>query len=251
MFRRKKRNDSKESETTTTPLLLFTQDGISFVKIPPELVNSIRYLVTRLIYKESLPSKISFVSSLRQEGVTYISRAFAAILANDFDVSVCLVELNWEWPDQTFRESEAKGGLADVLQQQATVQDVIIKTTYPNLDIIASGKLPLSDRPRWARSVQISEVINDLSNQYDHLIFDIPAILATNDSIPLASLADTCCLVINQGVTPLESTRQALGAISHLPVAGVVMNNVKVHTPSWIYKYIPQDVVLSKNNQNS
>lgn len=241
MFRKKRKSGGQtQILQESLSLSLSAMDDKVSLEFPAELVNDIRNLITRLTYKNLLSSRISLVSALRQEGVTYISRAFATTLAHDLQVSVCLVELNWWWPDQAAGFDKFSGGLAAVLENKTSLNDVIIQTNHPNLVILPSGKIPLEDRPVWARSPRLQETITDLAQQYDHLIFDIPAILATNDAIPLASLADTCCLVINQGVTPLENTKQAMGEISHLSIAGVVMNKVHIHTPNWILKYLPQ-----------
>ena len=244
MFRKKRKTDGQiQIPEESLSLSLSALDDKTLIEFPAELVNDIRYLITRLTYRNLLSARISLVSALRQEGVTYISRAFATTLAHDLQVSVCLVELNWWWPDQAVGFNELSGGLTAVLEHNISLKDAVIQTSLPNLTILPAGKMPLKDRPVWARSPQLQETIADLAQQYDHLIFDIPALVATNDAIPLASLADICCLVINQGVTPMESTLQALGEISHLSIAGAVMNKVHIHTPNWILKYIPQGAV--------
>jgi Mrp family chromosome partitioning ATPase len=83
------------------------------------------------------------------------------------------------------------------------------------------------------------QIIEDLSKEFDHLILDIPAIRATNDAVPLASLGDACCLVIRQGVTTAEDVRLTLDEIDHLPILGVILNRVRLKTPRVILKFIP------------
>ena len=74
-------------------------------------------------------------------------------------------------------------------------------------------------------------------------MLDIPAVSATNDAVPLASLGDACCLVVHQGVTPIEKVRSTLDEIDHLTVLGVIMNKTHNYTPSFLLNLIPQDAI--------
>lgn len=90
-----------------------------------------------------------------------------------------------------------------------------------------------------ARSQELQDVINNLSTRFDFLILDIPAIHSTSDAIPLASLGDACCLVVRQGITTVEDVRLGLDEIDHIPMLGVVLNRVKLATPTFVTKLIP------------
>jgi hypothetical protein len=54
-------------------------------------------------------------------------------------------------------------------------------------------------------------------------------------------LADKICLVVHQGVTPVESLRLALDGIRQMPVAGVVLNRYRTIVPGWMLNLIPHD----------
>jgi Mrp family chromosome partitioning ATPase len=70
------------------------------------------------------------------------------------------------------------------------------------------------------------------------VILDIPAILATTDSVTLASLGNVACLVIQQGVTQVGDVSQALDEIEHLEIMGSVLNNIRIATPKPILKVL-------------
>jgi Mrp family chromosome partitioning ATPase len=57
----------------------------------------------------------------------------------------------------------------------------------------------------------------------------------------LAALGEACCLVLRQGVTPLQDIRRALDDVEHLRVLGVVLNQVRVATPRWLLRLVPQE----------
>ena len=220
-----------------------TIDGQNLQTFPAEVIDALRLAVSRLISKKTLPPRLALVSALRQEGVTYISRALATIIANDLDTSVCAVELNWWRPDKTLILPEGNKGLAGVLADEIKLEQALMPTDRPNLLILPAGKMSVANRPVFARSDYLKETLLKLSEQCEYMILDIPAILSTNDSIPLASLGDACCLVVNQGVTSVEKVRLALDEIDQLPILGVIMNRVKIATPAPLLNLIPQDSV--------
>jgi Mrp family chromosome partitioning ATPase len=107
--------------------------------------------------------------------------------------------------------------------------------------LVPAGELPIERRPVIARSQVLLQIMEQLSKEFDHLILDVPAVRATTDAVPLASLGDACCLVIRQGVTNAEDVRLALDEIDHLPILGVILNQVMLKTPKAILKFIPTD----------
>jgi len=196
-------------------------------------------MVTRIVRNGQLPARLSMVSALRGEGVTYISQALAATIANDMKARVCVVDLNWWWPSPIKLAARDNPGLAAVLAQKAKLNEIIEPTGWSNLALIPAGKMSIQHRPVTARSQELREIIDDLGTRFDYLILDVPAIHSTSDAIPLSSLGESCCLVVRQGVTTVEDARLALDEIDHLPVIGVVMNQVKLATPTSIVKLIP------------
>lgn len=240
LFRRNK--VKKELVAETMPLALPPAYGNTPVKFSGRVVHSFRHMITRLVRNEPLPQRISFVSALREEGVTYTALAMATTIASDLDKTVCVVELNWWWPGIVEHIPDIiSPGLAAVFQRKKTLDDVIVPTGLPNLFLLPAGDLPKEHRPLAARSEYLNEILKELAPRYDHILLDVPAILATSDAIPLASLGDKCCVVIRQGVTSVENVRLALDDIEHMPMLGALMNKVQIHTPSLLLRFIPQE----------
>ena len=231
LFLKSTKQDTFDSELS---LRLESEDGMIVMTFHSELVKSLRRSISRLISKKALPARLAMLASLRQEGTTFLSRALATTLANDLDASVCAVELNWWWPEQTWAAISGNAGLAAVLTERIKLKDAIIRTNRPNLTILPAGNLAVSDRPVFARSSLLKEILYQLNEQYKYLILDIPTILATNDTIPLASLGDACCLVIQQGITPIEKVRTALDEVDQLKLLGVILNKARTTTPSFL-----------------
>jgi len=260
-------------------LTLRTADGAPLYTFPGAVVNSMRHLETTLMYKGALPARIAMVAALRQEGVTYTTLALGTTLAYDLAVRVCVVELNWWSPgiktapppeneapaassrrlrrakkphgdnsSTTITESQgaaiqtsATTGLASVLMDNATLDEALIQTALPNLMLLPAGSLSPAQRPAMARHDTLKACIKQLSRRFDHILLDVPAILATSDAIALASLGTACCVVIRQGVTPVSHVRRAIDDVKHLSMLGVVLNQARMSLPNWVGAFIPQE----------
>jgi Mrp family chromosome partitioning ATPase len=219
-------------------IVLAAPDETPLLSVPGEVLEALRYLVARAMRRDTLPARLSLLASARREGVTYLSRALALALVNDLRVRVCAVELNWHWPSPL--PAAAGPGLAGVLVGQATLVQATLPTTNPGLSILPAGELSPADRGFYARSERLKELMAELEQQYDLLILDIPAVEATSDAIPLASLGLAGCLVVSQGKTTVEAARLALDDVDHLPMLGVLMNRARQHTPAAVLRLIAE-----------
>jgi Mrp family chromosome partitioning ATPase len=216
------------------------QDGNILQSYPPEVVDNLRQLIIRLGINQPFPARLALTSALRGEGVSYQTVALAATMANDSNANIGIVDLNWWYPGILAGFIDQQEGLAAVMSGAQKLDQVIIPSRWPNLSFIPAGELKASERAKAARSQALHEIMESLSQRFDHLILDVPAVLASSDAAPLISLADGCCLVIRQGVTQIEDVRSALDTISHLNIYGVILNQVRLATPNVLIRLFPQ-----------
>lgn len=231
-----------QGPATEVVIQLTAQRSEAVYHLPHALIHSLRHMVTKLNRVQKMPTRIAVVSALRQEGVSYVTQALATIMAHDLSRRICLVDLNWWWPSTAMGElARHYPGLLPLLHGELSWESAIAQTNHPQLSILPAGILPTMQRPVLARSTALQTLITELSQHFDHLLFDVPAILSTSDAIPLASLSDACCLVVQQGISSRATVKRATAEIDHLPMLGVVMNRVQVATPPWLLKWIPQE----------
>jgi Mrp family chromosome partitioning ATPase len=241
----------KRSTADDTPLhparngatpVLDAADSLQLSHYPAEVIDAHRYLITRLMRDQAIDGQIALVAALRGEGVTYSSLAMATTLSNDFSKRVCYVDLNWWWPAPALAGLlQQSAGMAAILQENATPDEVLVKTGSANLCLLPAGRLSPALRPVMAHSEGLKAALARLREQFDVLLLDIPAILATSDAMALAALGDSCLVVIKQGGSTRTSVRQALDEIAHLPVTGVLLNRVRVATPKWVRHWLPEN----------
>lgn len=261
---KEKRKHSPENE----PLVLRSSSDEPMVVFAAELIASHRRMITSMVYQQDLPSRIALLSALRGEGVTYTSVALGSTLASDLPVKVCVVEMNWWHPglatqlgeasqpidkrgkrakkssktkDETPDNQPEKPGLSDVLAGTTSLDEALIASHLPNLSFLPAGNLSHAQRPIVARSTALKDLIDEMGNRFDHLILDVPAIFATSDAMALAALAEAGYMVIHQGVTPINTIKQALDDVKHVSMRGVILNQIRISTPRFIYNLIPQE----------
>ncbi|MEZ4681182.1 MAG: hypothetical protein R2932_43910 [Caldilineaceae bacterium] len=179
-------NGSFEPTESNGALSLQVKHSGTMIQFPGTTVDALRYMTTRLMVNDELPKCTAIVSALRGEGVTYCTLAAAALLAYDTDKTICYVDLNWWWPSQQLQLTASEdGGITAYLGKTISLNTGLLATNYPNLSILPAGNIAPQKRPMVARSQELKGLIEQLQEQFDYLLLDIPAILTTSDAIPL------------------------------------------------------------------
>ena len=231
----------KSKTVEVPPLEVKAADGTVLTSFPNEVIVPLRHMVSRLMQANAWPAQVSVIAALREEGVTYTATAIAATIANDWNKTVAVVELNWHTPGlATLLNTTTSTGMAGLLTE-GELDTALITTSLPNLFFLPAGELVAEQRPMVSRGAALAVLVDQVKHRFDLVLLDIPAVLTTSDAIPLASLGAACLIVARQGVTPKSKVQAALDDVKHLPMLGVVLNRVKLKTPRFIRRWIPQD----------
>ncbi len=83
------------------------------------------------------------------------------------------------------------------------------------------------------------EVLNEMKQQFDRIIFDTPPILAAADAQILANQADGTILVVSSGKTEKDAALKSKELLSNAKgkLLGGVLNNRKVEEGNYYYYY--------------
>jgi len=129
-------------------------------------------------------------------------------------------------------------GLTNYLLKQNTIAEVVQTTNVPNLDFMASGKLPNSSMGILG-SAQMKEMIAELKQRYDFIFFDSPPILGVSDASILASEVDLVMQVIQYRRYPQPMTIRAKQMIEKVGgnFVGIVLNNINMSQDEGYYYY--------------
>lgn len=128
-------------------------------------------------------------------------------------------------------------GLADVLTGTATVGDVIKASAIPNLDFMASGKLPSASHGVMSAQ-RLREIMAYVRSRYDYVFFDSPPILGVSDASILSSEVDGVLLVVQHRSYPRVVSSRAKAMVENVGgnLVGVVLNNLNM-TRDYYYYY--------------
>ena len=129
-------------------------------------------------------------------------------------------------------------GLTNYLLKQNTLAELVQTTPVPNLDFMASGRLPNSSMGILG-SAQMKEMISELKQRYDFILFDSPPILGVSDASILASEVDLVMQVIQYRRYPQPMTIRAKQMIEKVRgnFVGIVLNNINMSQDEGYYYY--------------
>jgi Mrp family chromosome partitioning ATPase len=227
--------------TVDGALVIVDEDGSHLHVTPPRIASSLRFLLNRLHLpgSDGLPARVAVTSALRGEGVSYMTRSLGAVIAYDLEQTVALVDLNWrDPPTDPKSEPDSRPTLATAVEEGLDVTEIIRPTTNPRLSLVAPGVVARARRPAMAASRALEDVIDKLAQQFDHLLFDLPPVLAHSDTITLARLADGVVLVVQHGITSGTQVESALGELAGREVLGVVLNRADSSIPPRLRKMV-------------
>lgn len=130
-------------------------------------------------------------------------------------------------------------GLIPVLMGEAKLDDAIQETKVPNLDFLPSGR-PISGVHGLLSTDQMKDIIGQLRDAYDLVIFDAPPIIGVSDASLLVASMDGVIQVIQHRKYPRAISQRAKDMIENAGAnhLGVVMNNINISRDySYYYHY--------------
>lgn len=206
----------------------------SYDELPLELAEALRAIVNRYELRQgtSLPGTIAFTSALRGEGVTTVSQAMATLIAQETGRFVCWVDCSWLGPEPSPASAD-RPDLIEILGRPEGVASAF--ATAPDLDelyTLRAGPLPEARRNSIVRSSQFDRVLDELTSEFDHVIFDIPPVLTNAGGLALVRRSDASMFVVRQRTTSMNQFNRLVEATQPTPNVGVVLNRYKTSIPS-------------------
>jgi succinoglycan biosynthesis transport protein ExoP len=121
--------------------------------------------------------------------------------------------------------------LADAIENDAPLDDIIINTSNPRLSMIQAGAVPVARRPALAQGRPLASLLDQLDERFDHVLLDLPPVLASSDAMNLSQLADAYVLVVRQGSTSEGQVEAALDELQGGETLGVILNRFDSNIP--------------------
>src|ERR1041384_5786275 len=206
-----------------------------------QMAESYRALRTSLLLTSlgTPPKAILVTSALPQEGNTTTSVNTAIVLAQKGS-RVLIIDADMRRP--SVHKALGMGprtGLSNVLTGSAQLHQAIVRSTVvPTLYIMTAGTPPPNPAELLASS-NMRDVLNELREQYDHIVIDTPPTLSVTDAVLLSTNADSVVLVIRSGQTTRQALRRARDLLVRVNarIAGVLLNAADLKSADYYYYY--------------
>jgi protein-tyrosine kinase len=167
---------------------------------------------------------VAVTSANAGEGKSTCSVNLATVTAMSVGRSVLLIDCDLRRPKvHSTLGLQTRVGLAEVLLNQATIDDAIVKLDGVNLDVLPVRTIP-SNPSELLSSPEMRRLIDEVSGRYDRVILDTPACLGLPDAKSISELCDGLVMVVRASVTPQEEVQAALAVLGRERVVGLVLN---------------------------
>ncbi len=202
------------------------------------IAESFRLMRSRIQFftKESKQPVILITSTMPEDGKTFTAINLASVYSM-LGKKTVLVGFDLRKPKlfQDFKLINEKG-VSTWLIGQDSIQDIIQKTSFDNLFLISSGPVPPNPSELTALE-KTQELIRLLKEMFDYIIIDSSPIGVVSDTYHLASLSDTCLLVIRPGQTIKDMFINTLNEldVSSIKGLGLVINDIQPDSKHYGY----------------
>ena len=203
--------------------------------------ESYRSLRTNISYASSDKKIKSLLVSSPQPGegksttVANLAIAFAQLRKRTL-----LIDADMRKPVQhnVFEHSRGPGLSEYLVGEVEDLHSIIRSTKIENLSIITAGALP-PNPSELLGSLRMGELIDQLEQEWDMVLFDSPPIVAVTDSSMISAEIDALIMVVKAGQTDRAAVDRALDTIVNVksPLIGVILNGANPETLAGKYSY--------------
>lgn len=171
-------------------------------------------------------------------GCSRICVETARILATNTSASICVVDANFRTPSlPEFFGVTNHRGLSNSLFEEGEVRTFIKQVKPVNLYLLSAGAVNAGS-PALLNSDRFKARIQELREEFTHILIDAPALNVHADAIALARSADGVVLVLQADSTRRETAVKAVETLrdARVEVLGAVLNRRSFPIPEFIYR---------------
>lgn len=197
-------------------------------------------LVANLMYstERGLPKSLLVTSASEAEGKSTTAHAIALDLSR-LGNSVLLIDADLRRPTLHRRMDDPnKSGLTEVLAGQATLDDVLTKSSEPNLYYVTG--LPIPPEPSiLLGGERLPRLLEEAGKRFDVVILDTPPMLGLSDAATLATRVEGVLVMIDASNFRRGAVKSSLRRLSlvNANVLGAVLTKFDPKSADGEYRY--------------
>lgn len=223
-----------DKEIRKVPALSFVSDNSGTAEAFRKLRTNLQFLAV-----DNPPRVIVVTSSSPTEGKSTTAINIALALA-EAEHEVVLVDGDMRRPRLAkYLDLVGEVGFSTVLSGAASLTDVLQKTKFPRLSVLAAGPIP-PNPSELLGSLAAQKVLSELRAQFAYVIVDSSPLLAVTDGAVIAASADGALIAARFGKTTRDQLTHAVGNLNHVgaSVLGAIMTMMPTRgSGSYSYNY--------------
>lgn len=220
-------------QAVTAPVSLnenLLRDHRIIAGLPPSpFTEAYNLLRTRLlqIFREHHWNTLAVTSPGISAGKTLTAINLAISIAREVDYTVLLVDANLQQPGLLeYFGLPQRAGLSDYLTTDTPIADLLVKPGIVDRLVVLPGGQPLANSSEMLTSPKMARLVEEMKARYPSriIIFDLPPLLTSSDTLAFAPNVDAALLVVEEGVTQKDELQRAVELLSVTNIVGTVLN---------------------------
>ena len=179
---------------------------------------------------------ILVTSTIPGEGKSFVTSNLALTFAFHGE-KVVIIDCDLRKPNvhKSFRIENLKG-VIDLCAGTATIEDVVVHSAHPNLDIIAAGGRA-KNPTQILNSKRFEVMISELRKRYDRILIDTPPLAAVSDALIILPLIDGSVFSIYFNRVRRKAAQFAARRLLevNVPCFGAVLNGLNLAVSGYYY----------------
>jgi capsular exopolysaccharide synthesis family protein len=183
-----------------------------------------------------MPKTILITSAVPNEGkTTCVSNLAVTMALSGSRVLLADCDLRRGGVNELFK-APVSPGLSEVLRGKTHWRDAVQETSTRNLDLMARGEV-LDQTSEMLLSKTADEMLREMADEYDYVIFDSAPVLVADDTASFAPKADTVLFIVRMSSTMARLTGKALDLLyeRQVNIGGVILNRSSTNLKEYTY----------------
>lgn len=201
-----------------------------------EAFRNVRSSILFKNWQGKSPKTILITSAVPNEGKTTVTSNLAVTMAlAGARVLLADCDLRRGGVSELFKLPSSPG-LSEALRGKLHWRDAVQETSTRNLDLLARGDV-FDQTSEMLLSKTAEEMLREMSEEYDYVIFDSAPVLVADDTASFAPKLDTVLFVVRMSSTMARLSGKALDLLyeRQVNIGGVILNRSSSNLKEYTY----------------
>jgi len=228
-----------ETRVATTESHVLRENRVIAGAPQEHLADAFRILRTQILQRMSARNHttLAITSPNPEEGKSLTAVNLAMSLAMDVNHTVLLVDLDLRRPSiHDFFGINPEVSLTEYLQGDVPLSECLVNPGTERLVVLPAVRR-VGNSSELLSSPEMVALARELKTRYpDRLVvYDLPPLLATDDSLVFLQYVDACLLVVEENSTSKDDIKKSVELLSSCNLIGTVLNKSHTYEKSYYY----------------